>query len=164
MNKFLLFNVLLILILGPLNTTGATSVGLGGFLTSAFTVNSPTSITAKVSSGASGNVVISTLGGVATTVGFIFVPAPTITSFTPTSATLGATMTIAGSNFSGVTAVKIGGLAAQSYTVVSPTTILAVVGATSSGGISVTTSGGTSTLAGFTYIIPVPTITGFTPV
>lgn len=77
-------------------------------------------------------------------------PAPTITSFTPTSSAAGATVTITGTNLTGATAVKFGGTAAASYTVVNATTITAVVGSGASGSVSVTTPGGTATKAGFT--------------
>ena len=52
---------------------------------------------------------------------------PTISSFTPTSAAMGNTVIITGTNFTGSTAVSFGGVAASSYTVVSPTQINAVV-------------------------------------
>ncbi|MEP7372648.1 MAG: T9SS type A sorting domain-containing protein [Chitinophagaceae bacterium] len=87
---------------------------------------------------------------------------PTISSFTPASAASGGTVTIIGTNFTGVTAVSFGSIAAASFTVNSATNITAVVGTGASGNVSVTTAGGTSTLAGFTFI-PSPTITSFTP-
>ncbi|WP_276504254.1 DUF7619 domain-containing protein [Terrimonas pollutisoli] len=87
---------------------------------------------------------------------------PTITSFTPTSAAAGASVTITGANFTGATAVSFGGIAAASFTVNSSTSITAVVSTGASGNVSVTTPGGIATLAGFTFI-PQPTITSFTP-
>jgi len=87
---------------------------------------------------------------------------PTITSFSPTSAMSGATVTITGTNFIGATAVSFGGTAALSFTVNSSTSIDAVVGAGSSGIVSVTTPDGTGTLPGFTLLNP-PGITGFSP-
>jgi hypothetical protein len=83
--------------------------------------------------------------------------APAISSFTPTTAIAGTTVTINGSNFNGTTAVKFGGVAASSFTVVSPAVITAVMGAGASGAVSVTAPLGTSSLSGFTYV-PVPTI------
>lgn len=87
---------------------------------------------------------------------------PTISSFTPVSATSGATVTITGTNLTGATEVGFGGFSATSFIVNSGTTITAVVGAGASGDVSVTTPGGTATLAGFIFI-PAPTITSFTP-
>jgi hypothetical protein len=90
------------------------------------------------------------------------IPAPTmtITSFTPTSASVGTTITITGTNFTGATAVSFGGVAATSFAVVNATTITAVLGSGASGSVSVTTPGGTSSLAGFTYtsILPLSVI------
>jgi hypothetical protein len=79
------------------------------------------------------------------------IPAPSLVSFTPTMATQGVTVTITGTNFTGVTAVSFGGTAAASFTVVNSTTITAVVGAGTSGNVSVTTSGGTTFLSGFVF-------------
>lgn len=68
---------------------------------------------------------------------------PVIESFTPTEAVAGTTITITGRAFSGATAVTVGGVAA-SFTVVSDTSIVAVVpeGAVT-GTIGVTTTAGT---------------------
>ncbi|MDF3076837.1 MAG: type sorting protein [Sphingobacteriaceae bacterium] len=142
--------------------TGATSVSFGGTATASFVVNSATSISAVLAGGASGNVSVTTPGGTASLAGFTFVPAPVISSFNPVSAPTGATVTITGSNFTGATAVSFGGTPATSFTVVSSTSITAVIAAGASGSVSVTTPGGTGTLAGFTFI-PAPTITSFTP-
>jgi hypothetical protein len=86
---------------------------------------------------------------------------PTITSFTPTSAGTGSSITITGTNFTGATSVSFGGIDATSFTVNSSTNITAVVGAGATGDVSVTTPGGTATLAGFTFTVvtaidPVP--------
>jgi hypothetical protein len=77
--------------------------------------------------------------------------APTITSFTPTSATQGQTVTITGENFQNVTAVSFGGTAAASFAVVNSTTITAVLGTGHTGIVSVTTTSGTDTETGFRY-------------
>ncbi|QKJ28573.1 IPT/TIG domain-containing protein [Mucilaginibacter mali] len=146
--------------------TGATAVNFGGVAANLFTVVSPTSITAVVGpGGASGDVSVSTYSGTGAKGGFTYipVPAPSITSVTPTSATPGTTVTISGTNFTGATAVTFGGLPATSFTVVSPTSITAVVGSATSGSITVTTFGGTATLSGFTYT-QAPFISSFGPV
>jgi hypothetical protein len=77
--------------------------------------------------------------------------APLITSFTPTQGNTGTVVTITGTNFTGATAVKFGGMAAASFTVVSPTTITAVLGTGAKGQVSVTTAKGTAVLSGFSY-------------
>jgi hypothetical protein len=77
---------------------------------------------------------------------------PTITSFTPTAAATGQTVTITGTNFTGATAVSFGGTAATSFIEVSATSITAVVAAGTTGTVSVTTPGGTGTSSGtFTF-------------
>ncbi len=89
---------------------------------------------------------------------------PTISSFTPTSAAAGATVTITGTNLTGATAVSFGGTAAVSFTVVNSTTITAVVGSGATGTLSVTTPFGIATKTGFILLAAnTPTITSFTP-
>jgi hypothetical protein len=88
--------------------------------------------------------------------GFTFLPAPTITSFTPASGSAGTSITITGTNFAGAIAVNFGGVAATSFTVNSATSITAVVGTGASGNVIVTTPGGTASMAGFTFT----TVTG----
>lgn len=142
------------------NFTGATAVKFGGTDAQSYTVVSAIQITAVVGNGSSGNVTVTTPGGTATSAStFTYIPAPTITSFTPTTASTGVTVTITGTNFTG-TEVKFGGTDAASFSVVSPTQITAVVGAGATGKITVTTDGGTATSAStFTYTpTPIPTL------
>ncbi len=80
------------------------------------------------------------------------ISAPTVTSFSPASARQGDIVTITGTNFTGTTSVLLGGVAAQSFTIVSPTQITAVVGSGNSGSINITNPFGTASLAGFTFI------------
>jgi len=93
------------------------------------------------------------------------VPAPTITSFTPTSGPVGTSVVITGTNLTGATAVRFNGTVATTFTVNSATQITATVptGATT-GVVNATTSGGTGASAtNFTVTVPSPTVTGFTP-
>ncbi|MCY2941584.1 MAG: hypothetical protein NTV50_07920 [Planctomycetota bacterium] len=73
-------------------------------------------------------------------------PAPTITSFTPTSGPTGTSVVISGSGFVGLVQVNFNGVAATSVVVNSATQITATVplGLTT-GPITITTSGGTVT-------------------
>src|SRR5688500_10967992 len=87
---------------------------------------------------------------------------PQITSFSPATSGSGATITITGGNFTGVTAVSFGGVPAASFTVVNSTTITAVIASGASGNVVVTAPHGTGSLAGFTFF-GTPTITSFTP-
>jgi subtilisin family serine protease len=74
-------------------------------------------------------------------------PAPSISSFSPTSAGVGVLVTVSGANFTGATSVKFNGQSA-SFTVSSSTQIVATVpNCSSSGTISVTTAGGTANSA-----------------
>jgi hypothetical protein len=106
------------------------------------------------------NAVTATSQGVRVTVNPV--PAPTIASISPSTAKAGATVTISGSNFSGATAVRFGGVDATSFTVLSPTSISAVVAEGSSGSVLVSTAAGTASLTGFSYV-PVPTISAGGP-
>lgn len=87
---------------------------------------------------------------------------PTITSFSPTTGIKNMNVNIAGTNFNGATNVSFGGISATSFTINSSTSISATVGIGASGSVSVTTPGGTASLAGFTYIPP-PAINSFSP-
>src|SRR6185437_2148702 len=78
-------------------------------------------------------------------------PVPSLTSFTPTIGNPGTIITITGNNFTGATAVYFGGVPADSFTVVSATTINATVATGSSGAIKVVTPYGTASEAGFTF-------------
>jgi len=144
------------------NFNGATSVTFGGVPASSFGIVNANTITAIVGTGASGDVIVTTALGAGSKAGFTFAAPPVISSFTPTGAGIGTTVTIIGSNFNGTTAVSFGGVAATSFSVVNATTITAVVGAGASGSVSVTNAFGTGSLPGFTYLVPV--ITSFSPI
>lgn len=70
---------------------------------------------------------------------------PILNSFTPSSGSVGSTVTISGVNFTGTTAVSFNSIPATSFTVVNNTTITAVVPSSATGSIQVTTPGGTAT-------------------
>jgi hypothetical protein len=97
-----------------------------------------------------------------------FVPAPRVVGITPTSgpAAGGTSVTITGTGFSGVTAVRFGGVAARSYTVASSTSITAVAPASAGTvDVSVANAGGTSAASSadaFTFI-PAPAVTAISP-
>jgi hypothetical protein len=132
---------------------------LFGNRTTSFHVLSPTTITltaiepASVSIAPNVNISVIAIGNSAAINGFTFIyPAPTLTSISPTSAAMGSSITLTGTNFTGVTSVTIGGTAAASFEIKSATTIFAVIGAGASGSISVSSNGGSAALSGFTYI------------
>jgi hypothetical protein len=134
---------------------GAYSVKLNG-VPATFNVVSNTSITLTIPTGATtGTFTVTSAGGTATSASSFTInsqAAPTITSFTPTSAGAGSTVTITGTNFTNANAISFGATSVVSYTVVSATQITAIIGAGTTGSASVTTPGGTATLAGFTYL------------
>ncbi|WP_425253843.1 IPT/TIG domain-containing protein [Janthinobacterium sp. NFX145] len=96
-------------------------------------------------------------------------PPPTITGVTPASgpASGGTAVTITGTGFTGVTALKFGANNGVAVTVVNATTMTATSPAGSAGtvNVTVTASGGTSATGAanqFTYI-PAPTVTSISP-
>jgi hypothetical protein len=110
-----------------------------------------TTLAVVVGAGASGYVKVTTNGGSATLAGFTFIPAPTITSFTPGSGQLGDTIIITGTGLTGATAVNFGQTPAASFKVNSGTQITAVVAGGASGDVQVVTPGGTAAIGGFVY-------------
>jgi hypothetical protein len=148
------------------NFTGATAVAFNSVNAPSFTVDSATQITATVPVGAtSGPIKVTTPGGLATSsANFTVVPAPAITSFSPTSGGVGTAMTITGSGFTGATGVAFNGAAAATYAVQSDTQITASVpaGATT-GPISVATPGGTATSGASFTVVAAPAIDSLSP-
>jgi hypothetical protein len=139
-----------------------TAVSFGGVAAASFTIVSPTQITAILGAGASGTVKLQSPAGEASMPSFIFVNKPTVTAFTPASTFKGKTVTITGTNFMTVKEVRFGGAPAASFTVMSPTSITALVDTGATGKVKVVTSGGADSLAGFTFLT-VPVIASFTP-
>ena len=138
------------------NFTGASAVAFNG-TRAGYRVKSSNTIIAQVPAGAgSGPVTVTTSGGNAmssysfTVMGSSISP-PTVTGFSPSTATPGTTVTLVGANFTGVSAVAFNG-AAASFTVNSGGQITTTVPASATTGpITVTASGGTATtVASFT--------------
>src|SRR5439155_216188 len=94
----------------PTSGLVGTSVTING-TTATSTVNSSTMIPATVPANATtGSVSVTTRARTATSSStFTVLSPPTITSFTPTSGLVGASVTINGTNFSGATAVRFNG-------------------------------------------------------
>ena len=138
------------------NLSGATSVTFGGSA-GTITPNTATSIRATTPSHLAGpvNVVITTAGGSATSLGGYTYVGPTITSLNPTSgpSSGGQSVTITGTNLSGAT-VTIGGNAAT-VTGTTATTATFTTPAHGMGAVNVivTTGSGSVTLTGgYTYL------------
>ena len=95
---------------------------------------------------------------------YIFVEAPTITTFAPTTGAVGASVVITGTGLSDPTKVAFNSHDATEFTVDSDTQITAKVpsGATT-GKITVTTAGGTATSTASFTVKPKPKITKLSP-
>ncbi len=152
--------------------TGATGVKFGATAAGSFTVNSATQITATSPAGTGVvDVTVTTPGGTSpnSSADQFTYAACTVTGVTPASglAVGGTTVTIAGTGFTGATAVKFRGTAATTFTVNSATEITA----TSPPGtgvvdVTVVTPGSTSPVNRpgdqFTYLVPT-SVTGVSP-
>ena len=154
------------------NFTNASSVMVGGVAATNVVAVSTMVITAVTPAGGVGAkpITVTTASGTASKANaFTYaVLTPTITSVSPPSGTtLGATaITITGTNFTGATSVKVGGVAATNIVVASATSITAITPANSAGAkpIVVTTpSGSTVQAITFLYVVPAPTLSSVTP-
>ena len=146
------------------NLTGATAVNFGGVAGAGVVVNSATSVTAVAPAEAAGPVditVVTPAGTTATSASdqFTYSSGPTVSSVTPAvGPTAGGTsVTVAGANLSGATAVDFGTKAGTGVSVNGGGTSLTVTspaGAVGTVDITVTTPGGTSPTSAadqFTY-------------
>ncbi|PWV45805.1 IPT/TIG domain-containing protein [Chitinophaga sp. S165] len=139
------------------------SITIGGEAAASYTINSATSISVVVGAGSNGNIVVGNPSGSATIPGFVYDGPPDVQSFTPTSGGRRTAVIIYGKEFTGATAVTIGGKPVDGFSVRSNYIIDANVGDNASGAVSVTTPYGTDTLGGFTFNTP-SAITSFSPV
>ncbi|HEX4440110.1 MAG TPA: IPT/TIG domain-containing protein [Thermoanaerobaculia bacterium] len=135
------------------NFDTASAVAFNGF-GATFTIDSSTQITATVPSTATtGKIKVTNPAGGASSAASFLVP-PAITSFSPTSGRVGASVVINGKTFTGATSVTFNGVAAT-FSVSNSVKITATVpsGATS-GKIAVTTPGGTATSTSDFTVLP----------
>jgi alpha-tubulin suppressor-like RCC1 family protein len=156
------------------NLSGASSVKFGSVAATSFEVRSASTISAVAPEGTAGtvDVTVSTIGGTSVTGSadhYTYAPAPAVTSVEPNAgpAAGGTSVTITGTNLSGASAVRFGSIAATSFEVSSPTTIVAVAPAEAAGNVdvTVTSAGGTSRTSpadAYTYA-SLPTITKLEP-
>ncbi|HEY5026038.1 MAG TPA: IPT/TIG domain-containing protein [Acidimicrobiales bacterium] len=156
------------------NLTGATAVDFGPTSATSFTVHNNSSISATAPAGSQGtvDVTVTTPGGTSTTRSgdrFAYYIPPRVTGVSPALGPTsgGFSVTISGTNFSGVTAVSFGNKSASGFTVNSATSISATdpIGSAGIVDVTVATPGGTSpdvTADEFTYFAT-PTITSVGP-
>lgn len=146
------------------NFIGTNLVSFGGTPQS-FSILSPTTISVVLGSGTTGEIVVTTPLGTAKKNGFALIYFPAIHSFTPLNGSAGTIVSITGKGFDSAISVKFGETEAQSYRVLSDTSISATVAFGSSGNITVTTIIGNAKMGTFTFLAPsIPKITSFTPV
>ena len=140
---------------------GATSVLFNGVVAIPATVTATKVTVAAPTDASTGKLTVVTGAGSGLSAA-TFKVLPKLTSFTPPSGPSGTGVTIAGSGFTDVTAVKFNGVAATSYSVDTSSQITATVPAmATTGKLSVVTAGGTATSA--SSFLAVPTISGFAP-
>jgi hypothetical protein len=152
-----------VITLNGTNLFGVTSVTFNG-VTATIGTDTSTSVQVTVPSSTNGNIVVTTTPG-NTGSAFFSYPA-TVTSFNDTttgvnpasSAGIGDSITITGTNFLGATGVTFNGTAA-SFSIVNNTTITTTVpGGATTGAVVVTTGAGTSSPSASLMIVPAPSI------
>ncbi|MBN1189070.1 MAG: IPT/TIG domain-containing protein [Dehalococcoidales bacterium] len=145
------------------NFGGATKVEFGGTRAASFKVDSDTQITAVVSRGSSGPVAVTTRGGTAVSEdSFTYYSTPRVASFSPRSGGTGSVITITGTGLSGITDVDFGGTPAL-FNIISDSRIEAIVGSGSTGRITVSNPGGSSTSGATFTFVGTPSIGSFSP-
>jgi hypothetical protein len=157
------------------NFTGATQVDFGTLAATSFMLNSDTQITAVAPAEAPGtvDVTVTTAEGVSSASQndqFTYQAViPTVAGVSPSAGPLsgGNSVTITGTGFLGATSVTFGPTAAQSFSIVNDSTLVAVAPAESAGlmDVTVATSAGTSGLSSADKysFAPAPTINFVTP-
>jgi hypothetical protein len=158
-----------------------TQIGFGGTPATSFGIVADTLVYALVGTGSSGKITVLSPNGSDSLGVFTFIDTTTpppppppppppvaldLSSFSPTSGQTGTPVTLKGISFTGATAVSFGGTPARSYTIVSDSVLVAVVGTGTSGQVWVTGPNGMDSLPGFTYSQPVQlvySITSFSP-
>ena len=148
-------------------TQGTSTVKFFNNITATPTSWSDTAIVVDVPSGAStGNVVVTAAGGASTGVSFTVIATPNITSLSPSSGAVGATININGTHFQptqGTSTVTFNGTPATSFTSWSATQIRALVPAGATTGSVVVTVFGTGSNGRNFTVRPTPAITSVSP-
>jgi len=156
--------------------TSVTSVKFGSIAATTVTVSTPTTLTAVSPAQAAAvvDVTVTTPGGTSATSAadkYTYVaPQPVVLSLSPTSGPMagGTTVTVTGVGLTGATAVAFGAVAGTGVHVLSDTSLTVVSPSHAAGAVDVkvTSAGGTSPVASgdqFTFLTPLPTVTGLSP-
>ncbi|MET9470838.1 MULTISPECIES: IPT/TIG domain-containing protein [unclassified Streptomyces] len=151
------------------NLGDVTTVRFGTTAT-AFTIVSPTQITATAPPGSEGSVQVTagSPGGTSGGVAYYYVALPTLTAVSPGQGPMtgGTAVTLTGTNLSQVTTVRFGTVTAA-FSVLSTTQINSVTPSAPAGSpgpaqVTVTSPGGTSGGVAY-YYVALPTLTGVSP-
>ncbi len=148
-------------------TQGTSTVTFNG-ITAAPTSWSTSSVAVPVPVGATtGNVVMTVGGQASNAVTFtVTVPAPSITTLSPTSGLVGTPVTIAGANFGatqGTSSVTFNGVAAVPTGWSASSIVVPVPTGATTGSVLVTVGSQTSNAAAFTVTVPAPSISTLNP-
>jgi hypothetical protein len=157
------------------NFVAGATVSLGSSAATVVTFVNSTTITATTPAGVAGsvNVTVTNPDGQSGTLSNAFAysaTAPTVGSVSPNTGftTGGTAVTITGTNFAAGAAVSLGGGPATGVNVLNGTTITATTPAHAAGPVNIVvtnTDGQSGTLtAGFTYVLPAPTVASVTPI
>lgn len=134
---------------------GSPVVTFGGIASASVTGISFGQLTANVPAGAvTGPITVTTTAGTATSSSLFHLP-PVITSFTPTNSLPGSTTTLAGTNFTGATAVLFNGTPAVFSSVTGNSLVATVPAGFTTGPLTIITPGGSNTSSGRFYAVPV---------
>ena len=167
-------------VLGGTNFTGATDVNFGATditqpcTSPCFTVDTNSQITVTgVLAHAAGGVPVDVVtgGGTTSSITYFYVtPAPTLTSVTPSTGSTagGNSVVLGGTNFTGATDVNVGSIdlkpcpSAPCFTVDSDIQITVTMPPSTPGpfNVDVVTLGGTTAGLSYTFVAPIPTVTG----
>jgi len=147
-----------------------TAISFGGTPAQSFRIYSDSVVYITVGAGSTGNLYVSANNGTDSLTGFTYIAPPppppvvTITSFSPMTGTTGTTISIHGSNLTAVKSVSFGGTPAASWSAISDSLLLAVVGAGSTGYVGVANSISNDSLPGFIYTYDTTRQSDTTPV
>jgi hypothetical protein len=145
-------------------TLAGATVRIGGVLAPVMSSMDTAVVFTVPSTARTGRITATTTGGTATSAtDLIVVRPPVISSFSPTAAPVGATVTINGDQFAAATDVSFfNGVSVGSFTVLSPTSIRTVVPSDAvTGPLTVTNPAGSTSST--TLFKVAPRITGFSP-
>ena len=152
-----------IIIIKGNNFRQVTNVSFGGVPAASFTVIDSSTISAKLATGETGNVMVTSVTGSGSLGTFYYYEIPDITSFSPVSASNRGVVTIKGKKLNRVSYVNFGNTPAYSFSILNDSTISAVVGIGTTGSVKIGNPIWLDSLAGFTFLSSAPIINSFSP-